>query len=251
MIFETQDSPFSHLEHREFVLPIWLENWYPLICDYLNIETKGDLLALREVLTHSISNITSQELYQKIKGKNILAVAPGVYLEKEFAHHMSLNEDTENVIICSDGATSYLISQNVVPDLIVTDLDGKIEDQLKAQKQGSIMLIHIHEDNLDTVKEHIPAFSTGNFVLTTQTQPLKGSYNFFGFTDGDRAVCLATYLTAESIKLVGYDFGKSVGKYSKTEVLDDKMLKRKMKKFTIAKSIINWCYHKNNQISRY
>ena len=251
MMFNTENSPFSHLEKSEFNLSIWLERWYPLVCEYLDIDEKGDLNALQRILKKFTSNISKEVLEQKIKEKNILTIAPGVHLESELDLYLKTDKTKADFMISSDGATSYLISQNIIPDLIVTDLDGRIEDQIEAQNRGATVLVHVHEDNIETVEENISAFSHGEFVFTTQSKPLQGSYNFLGFTDGDRAICLATYFEAHSIHLIGYDFGESIGKYSKTSKINQVQLERKMKKFTIAKSIINWCLNKNNRISNY
>ena len=58
--------------------------------------------------------------------------------------------------------------------------------------------------------------------------PLENVYNFGGFTDGDRCVFLAEEFGAKKIVLVGMDFGASIGKYSKEEVKDPELKKRKM-----------------------
>lgn len=250
-MFNTEDSPFFHLEKSDFSLSIWLEKWYPLICEYLDIDEKGDLNALQRILQDHKSNISKEVLEKKIKGKNILTIAPGIHLEHELDMYLKSGKTKMDFTISSNGATSYLISQNIIPDLIVTDLDGRIEDQIEAQNRGGTVLIHVHEDNIETVEENISAFSEGDFIFTTQGAPLQGSYNFLGFTDGDRAICLATYFEAYSIHLIGYDFGESIGKYSKASKINQTQLERKMKKFTIAKSIINWCLNKNNRVSNY
>ena len=250
-MFNTEGSPFFHLEKKEFSLSIWLEKWYPLICEYLNIDEKGDFNSLQRILKKHTSTISKDVIEKKIKGKNILAIAPGINLENELDLYLRSDKSKVDFTISSDGATSYLISQDVIPGLIVTDLDGRIEDQIEAQNRGAIVLVHVHEDNIETVEKNIAAFSKGEFIFTTQGTPLQGSNNFLGFTDGDRAICLATYFEAHSIHLIGYDFGESIGKFSKTSKLNQTQLARKMKKFTIAKSIINWCLNKNNSISNY
>ncbi|GAH28725.1 unnamed protein product, partial [marine sediment metagenome] len=82
---------------------------------------------------------------------------------------------------------------------IVTDFDGKIADQISALERGSILLVHSHGDNLNTLRKYLPKIVSGSFVITTQVNPLPGSSNFLGFTDGDRAVCLATVMSAKRI----------------------------------------------------
>ena len=78
-------------------------------------------------------------------------------------------------------------------------------------------------------------------MITTQSKPVNGTFNFLGFTDGDRAVCLSSLLKASTATLIGFDFGQTIGKFSKENIFSESMKQRKLKKFTIAKSIINWC----------
>ncbi|MBY8999727.1 MAG: DUF115 domain-containing protein [Candidatus Heimdallarchaeota archaeon] len=251
MIFKTEESPFAQLEYSSFSLSTWLDYWYPLICDFLEINADEDSVALEEILRYYSSNVSKEELEKQIQNNHVLAIAPGVHLEDQLHRHLTLKDSDIELTICADGATSYLLSQNIIPDIIVTDLDGDVDDQIYAQNKGAIVLIHIHGDNIKVVQEKLPSFLGGKYAITTQTSPLQGSYNFYGFTDGDRSICLATLFEAKSIQLIGYDFSHTIGKYSKTSELSKKKLERKIKKFTIAKSIINWCCNKNNQVSTY
>ena len=80
---------------------------------------------------------------------------------------------------------------------------------IKLERSGCILVLHAHGDNIDRVKAVVPKLS--RFVATTQVKPFDRVYNFFGFTDGDRAVLIAKRLGAKSVKLVGFDFGKAKG----------------------------------------
>jgi len=143
-------------------------------------------------------------------------------------------------IIAADGATSGLLEENIVPDIVVSDLDGKIEDLLKADAQGSIFVIHGHGNNLDLICKYTNDF---NLVLgTTQSVPYENIYNFGGFTDGDRAVFLAVNLGAKKIVLAGMDFGEYVTKYSRPN-LDNKVEladEVKKKKLQYAYKLVKW-----------
>ncbi|MCQ2071391.1 MAG: DNA transporter, partial [archaeon] len=46
----------------------------------------------------------------------------------------------------------------------------------------------------------------GPVVLTTQGRPQNTVFNYGGFTDGDRCVCLAREFGATRILLYGFDF---------------------------------------------
>jgi uncharacterized Rossmann fold enzyme len=128
------------------------------------------------------------------------------------------------VFIASDGATSVLLKAGVVPEIIVSDLDGCMDDILRANEMGSIVVVHAHGDNQDLLREYVPKLR--NVIGTTQTRPLHGLYNFGGFTDGDRCVFFARYLEASEIKLIGFDFD------------DTSVTPRKHKKLAWAKRLI-------------
>ena len=134
--------------------------------------------------------------------------------------------------IAANGATSALLKNNVLPEIIVTDLDGKVSDQLLANSRGSITIIHAHGDNIDNIKKFVLEFK-GYIVGTTQIdpKPYENIHNFGGFTDGDRAVYLADYFHAKKIYLLGFDFGGEVGKYSFSANKDKKLKKLKWCKY--------------------
>jgi len=92
-----------------------------------------------------------------------------------------------------------------VPQVIVTDLDGAVEDQVDANRKGAIAVVHAHGDNIPAIEKWAGEF-TGRTLATTQSRPFGGVYNFGGFTDGDRGVFLADAMGARSIRLVGFDF---------------------------------------------
>jgi len=109
-------------------------------------------------------------------------------------------------VIAADGATSVLLhALGNVPDIIVTDLDGDVADQLSANAQGAVVVVHAHGDNVDALRRYVPRFQ-GLIAPTTQAAPFDGIQNYGGFTDGDRAVMLARHFGATDIRLTGFDF---------------------------------------------
>ncbi len=249
MIYETEGSPFRKFEQMDFTLSVWLEKWYPKICNILQINAEEDENALKEVLSITQSKMSSEDLAKSMsKEKKTVIFAPGVNLEDEFERNYPTILKEGSILVSADGATSYLVEQGIIPHFIVTDLDGNLEHQFKAQEAGSMLVIHVHGDNKNAIIENIEDFTRYDFLLTTQVEPLKGSYNFYGFTDGDRAVCLSTMMKAGEIILVGFDYGSAIGKYSKKFEITEDMKRRKMQKFVIAKSVINWCSYNGQQI---
>lgn len=108
-------------------------------------------------------------------------------------------------VISAGSATEDVIRLGIRPDIVVTDLDGDIGSQLRASAMGAVTVIHAHGDNMDLIRGYAPDFR-GPVVLSTQGPPENTVYNFGGFTDGDRAVCLADHFGAR-IHLRGFDFG--------------------------------------------
>ncbi|MEF8847847.1 MAG: 6-hydroxymethylpterin diphosphokinase MptE-like protein [Candidatus Thermoplasmatota archaeon] len=140
--------------------------------------------------------------------------------------------------ISADGATSALIERGIYPNLVVSDLDGRISDQIKANKNKSIMVIHSHGDNISKVKKYTHKFQ-GSILGTTQVDPKKYRclYNFGGFTDGDRAVYLSAHFKPKKIFLIGFDFNKEVGRYSFVKE-SKKDVEFKLKKLDWCKKLI-------------
>ncbi|HMK53364.1 MAG TPA: 6-hydroxymethylpterin diphosphokinase MptE-like protein, partial [Methanobacteriaceae archaeon] len=101
------------------------------------------------------------------------------------------------LLIAADGATTALLEENIVPDIIVTDLDGRMDTIFKANRLGSVMVVHAHGDNFKKISKYVPELL--RVIGTTQSTPLANVYNWGGFTDGDRAVFLAVELGVKVI----------------------------------------------------
>lgn len=113
-------------------------------------------------------------------------------------------QDKDAVFIAADGATAIFLEHNILPDIVVTDLDGPFPAILKANRRGSIIVVHAHGDNIDALKRYVPELE--RVIGTVQCRPSHGLHNFGGFTDGDRSVFLARELGAASIELLGFDY---------------------------------------------
>jgi uncharacterized Rossmann fold enzyme len=139
-------------------------------------------------------------LHKAINGKDILVCGKAPCLINDIK-----NIDFKKyVVIAADGATSILINNGIIPDVIVTDLDGNMDDEARANSLGAIMVVQAHGDNMDALEEEIPRLR--RLIGTTQSIPLSNVYNFGGFSDGDRSVFLAKEMGAKSITLIGFDF---------------------------------------------
>ncbi len=114
-------------------------------------------------------------------------------------------------LISAGDATGALMKAGICPDVIVTDLDGDVQMQKEASGKGALTFIHAHGDNADGIMEHAKDFK-GPVVLTTQSVPSRPLVNYGGFTDGDRAVCIARHFGALRIHLAGFDLTSPVAK---------------------------------------
>jgi len=214
---------------------MFFEDWKPIyekIADDLNfpLEKEKQAATLLNELLEEKKRYPIKKLEELIAGKEVIVFGAGPSLESSFIIHKEKFDDT--VKIAADGVTSALLKNGILPDIIVTDLDGKVSDQLKANSEGSIVIAHTHGDNIDNIKKYIPEFK-GEMVGSTQIDPKPYGHiqNFGGFTDGDRAVFLADHFRAKRIYLIGFDFEGEIGKYSFSENKDYKL---KLKK-------LNWC----------
>lgn len=143
------------------------------------------------------------------------------------------NSKNKPVVIVADGATELCLRLDIVPDFIVSDLDGDLDYLNIAEEKGSTLLIHGHGDNTEIIKSKMSHFA--RIIGTTQTFPLHNVHNFGGFTDGDRGVFLAHHFNARKIFLVGMDFESKIGYYSKKNLLNKEYKKQKLR---IAKYLV-------------
>lgn len=190
-----------------------------------------------EILNNLLKNKQSclNDIIKLIENKEVIIFGSGPSLE--LTCDKNLDFIKEKTKITADGATSFLLKKNCYPQIIVTDLDGKIDDQIKSNLKGSICIIHAHGDNIENLHKFIKEFK-GCLIGSTQVNPSKyeNLFNFGGFTDGDRAVFLAEYFKAKKIYLVGFDFNGKIGKYSYPE---KKNIKQKIEKLKWCKKLIN------------
>jgi hypothetical protein len=161
------------------------------------------------------------EVEAKVSGKRVVVFGNASSLETELEGLQEKND----VFLAADGAAAVLLKDGIVPDIVVTDLDGPFSAILQADRLGSIMVVHAHGDNMDALSLCVPQLH--RIIGTVQCRPLPGLYNFGGFTDGDRCVFLALEMGAASIELVGYDYE------------DESVTPRKKKKLAWAKRLID------------
>ena len=162
-----------------------------------------------------------------VSGRRTIVFGNAPTLSRELAKRVERGEmlSKDAAILAADGATEVLMKNGIVPDIVVTDLDGPFAAILEANRKGAILAVHAHGDNLDALSRYVPQLE--RIIGTVQCRPLPGLYNFGGFTDGDRSVFLARELGASGIDLLGFDFD------------DNSVTPRKKKKLAWAKRLID------------
>jgi|TARA_B110000881_G_scaffold219126_1_gene240202 uncharacterized Rossmann fold enzyme len=183
------------------------------------------------VASRLISNVkyNSFSIRKRIEDKDLILVGAGLQKDTDIP--------SSNVIV-ADGALRACLERNIIPSLIVTDLDGYIPDILWARKQGSEIILHAHGDNIARVFQYL---SDINPNCITTTYPSVSSNCWGGFTDGDRALMMSLSLNCNTIKMIGFDYniiGNYSGDYSP----------RKLEKLRWAQKIIETCMEKSNKV---
>jgi len=234
-------------------LKIWLEKYreianimgYDIACD-----RKATRILAEMLKAHNIEPPLN-ELRRLLSGRPVMIFGAGPSLDDkiEKLSRISPGFSEEFTLIAADGATQGLVERGKAPHIIVTDLDGEISSLLYSAERGSVIVMHAHGDNIEKItrygKEIISM--TNRIVGTTQVEPIPPLQNFGGFTDGDRAVFMASNYEASPIILIGMDFGEVVGRRSKPWLTRDvSAWEDKRKKLEIAHGLISWLTENSN-----
>lgn len=170
-----------------------------------------------------------------IKNKRVAVIGAGPSIIE-----INRREDIDaDIIISADGATNYLVRKEIIPDIVVTDLDG-----IAIFPDKSIYVVLAHGDNI----RYLQKISEMKRVIgTCQISPFGRLKLFGGFTDGDRGVVLAKRFNASKIILFAMDFDSNyIGKFSKPWLSTDVPISPiKREKLKIAKLITNLMLQQN------
>lgn len=182
--------------------------WEPLYTEILadfgfdRSEDEESARILSDLLGDGAGTLT--DLREIISGRDALVCGNAPSLKTEIRAIESIGQN--RAIIAADGATTVLLKNRIIPDVIVTDLDGTIDDIISASKRGSFVVVHAHGDNIPAVRSVVPRLDRARVLGTTQSEPFDNIHNFGGLSDGDRCVFLAKALHAASVTLLGFDY---------------------------------------------
>ena len=140
---------------------------------------------------------------------------------------------TQFPTVVADGAIGAIADLSSVA-LIVTDGDGTPHIE-KALNKGIPICLHAHGDNVESWNDILSLIDDEQEIYLTHQTPMTigGMHNPGGFTDGDRAVCIAFALGANEVELVGFSTD-DVGQWSG---VTDK--KRKLIKLQWMNKVLN------------
>jgi hypothetical protein len=204
---------------------------YLLILKELNYSQKKDKESAFILDSILKKTNTTDKILKLINGKTVFVIGSGPSLSNAIP---KLKKLKKSIKIAADSSLKPLVDNGIIPDIVVTDLDGDENTIKKIAKTKSIFVIHAHGDNIEKL-ELVKKIK--NCIGTTQSNPFNKIQNFGGFTDGDRGVFLANYFGAKKIILFGMDFGNRIGKFSNTKKADRKI---KLKKLEIGENLLIW-----------
>ena len=208
----------------------WKKRYFSILkeLNYSEKKDKESALILDSILKKTD---TIEKIKKIIEGKTIFVIGSGPSLSIAIP---KLKKLEKSIKIAADSSLKPLVDNGIIPDIIVTDLDGNEDTIKKISKTKSIFVIHAHGDNIEKL---LMVKKMKNCIGTTQTNPFNKVQNFGGFTDGDRGVFLASYFNAKKIILFGMDFGNQIGKFSNTKKSDRET---KLKKLEIGRDLLIW-----------
>ena len=222
------------------------EGWYKEILDTLGFSREGDenTAALLDKILDEKGCLTIEEFFDEIMEKKdtskFIVVGAGPSIKKHIKYVKENYDLNDYILVSADGATTAMLEDDLVPDIVATDLDGKMEDLLAANSLGSYFVIHAHGDNEPLIDKWTTSFD--KILGTTQSKPVGHLYNFGGFTDGDRAMFFTLALGCEEMILAGMDFGTTVTKYSRPNIegATGPADEVKTKKLIFAERLLAW-----------
>ena len=195
------------------------ETWAPVyrtILQDMGFSEKEDETAAAFIAEAENASVcgAAEMLEKRIKNRPVLVCGNAPCLVRDIRkieEKRSIMFPADTTIIAADGAAIVLASCGIVPDIIVTDLDGRdandpeAEIRLANAHPDILMLVHAHGDNKHRLKKYLPMLDI--FIATCQCRPPAAHvFNFGGFSDGDRCLFLADAFGASEIGFAGFDF---------------------------------------------
>lgn len=221
---------------------VFLRTWYPRILKKFGYSREGDIRA--EKVLHRLLDkrgLTFDAIKPILENRTTIIYGAGPSLPEDISVVAKKPDSGLFIHVAADGAAYALLEHNILPRIVVTDLDGlDLDILIRLHSLDTIFAVHAHGDNIDLIEKLVPKIAD-KVVGTTQSVPSAPLINTGGFTDGDRAVCFVEAAKPRRILLAGMDFGPVIGKYSKPFLDKDIVAPTvKRKKLEVAKEIVEW-----------
>ncbi len=216
-----------------------IQGWnaqYRKILDEFGYSRKKDQIATRVLDLVLRRQFPLSGLKKMISGRPVFVVGAGSSLDSAIP---VLKKYKGVIKICADTALAPLVKNRILPQIVVTDLDGDL-DLITKIANKAIIIVHAHGDNIEKLEI---AKNFKRCVGTTQSNKINKIYNFGGFTDGDRCVFLSEFFGASGIFLFGMDFGPKIGRHSGTKKSDAKVKRMKLRR---GRLLLEWLAPKAN-----
>ncbi len=221
--------------------PFWREE-YERITEFLGIEESGDRSALG-ILTEAFNNrpCLLPELRRKFSGRVavVIGASESVIVDLERLSCLRHLWEGRAFLVTADTATPLLLSRGMIPDIVVTDLDGPVEVLVEASRAGSYLFVHGHGDNIRALREVLPLLGEKVEPTTQVPMPKGHAHNFGGFTDGDRSAYISVALGAKAVILLGMCLGCGVSRHSAVgKAAGEEWIERKRRKLVVAERML-------------
>ena len=197
-----------------------------------DIEKQFSFSKVREELAVNLCSRyfkSNNDLGQLLYQKDVVIVGAGITDQETIP---------DGTVIAADGAVKACLQRSLIPDFVVTDMDGYILDLKYAFDNGCRVIIHVHGDNLSRFPDYSSVIEP---ICITSAYPAALTSCWGGFTDGDRALMMCLSLECKSVRLIGFSFDK-IGSYS------GHFSPKKLKKLEWARRIIEECSKRSNKI---
>ena len=125
----------------------WKKRYSDIIKEFNYSEKKDKESA---VILNSIikkSNI-NEKIISLVKNKTVFVIGSGPSLSTAIP---ILKNFKKIIKIAADSSVKLLVENGIIPDIVITDLDGD-EDTLKKIGRKSIFIVHAHGDNIEKLE---------------------------------------------------------------------------------------------------
>ena len=148
------------------------EPHYTAILEYFGFEREADEAAARLLADLAFGRDDVGLLEALIRDKTVTVCGNAPSLPEEL-------DRVEGTVLAADAAAEVLVDHGVRPDAVFTDLDGATDVFVDLSRQGTVMVVHAHGDNIPLLRHWVPLLP-GPLVATTQAAPLSHVHNFGG-----------------------------------------------------------------------